>query len=412
MNHFLKSTIRTGLLFAILLAFISSTFAQPKENKTKNDSYVLLISLDAYRWDYPKVFNTPNLNKIAAEGVKAKSLISCYPSKTFPNHYSLATGLHPDHHGIVNNSFYDKELGYYAIGNRKSVENGAFYLGEPIWVTAENQGVISASYFWVGSEAPVKGVQPTYWKKYNQKTPFEDRMDTVMHWLTLPEQVRPHLITFYHYQPDWVSHDYGPLAKETRLVAEQIDSLLGVFMNRLSKLPIADRLNVIIVSDHGMADISGDRYINLSEHLDKDWFSSVTGGNPVYSLQPKPEYYKQVLDTLKKIEHLKVWERNDIPARYIYGKNTRVNDILLEANLGWSVAWSDDKERYSGGTHGYDNLLPEMQGIFFAKGPAFKNGYVHESFVNINVYPIIAEILGLKPAKVDGSLEEVKELFK
>ncbi|MGE0088579.1 MAG: ectonucleotide pyrophosphatase/phosphodiesterase [Bacteroidales bacterium] len=401
------------LFVAILAVWQFLPYSAISQNQEKNtDSYVLLISLDAYRWDYPDVFTTPNLKKIAAEGVKAKSLISCYPSKTFPNHYSIATGLHPDHHGIVNNSFNDKDLGYYALGDRKSVENGAFYLGEPIWITAEKQGVKCASYFWVGSEAPIQGMQPTYWKKYSKKTTFEDKIDTVIHWFSLPENQRPHLVTFYHFQPDWISHDFGPLAKETRAVAEQLDSLLGIFMAKLSTLPIADKINVIVVSDHGMADISSNRYINLSDFLNKDWFSVIAGGNPVYSLQPKPEYYQQVLSKLKGIEHLKVWERNDIPKRYVYGTSSRVNDILIEADLGWSVAWVDDKERFSGGTHGYDNMLPEMQGIFFAKGPAFKQGYVHESFMNIDVYPIIAKILDLKPAKVDGNLNEVIDILK
>lgn len=392
----------------MLLNFVLASNAL---TQTKNDTYVLLISLDAYRWDYPEVFNTPNLKKIAQDGVRAKSLISCYPSKTFPNHYSIVTGLHPDHHGIVNNSFHDSELGYYAIGNRKSVENGAFYQGEPIWVTAEKQGVKSASYFWVGSEAPIQGIQPTYWKKYNQKTTFEQKIDTVIHWFSLPENERPRLVTFYHYQPDWTSHDYGPLAKETQQVAEQLDSLIGVFMAKLNTLPIANKINVIVLSDHGMVDISSDKYINLSQHLNKSWFSTITGENPVYSLQPKAEFYKQSLDSLKKINHLKVWERNEIPKRYVYGTNPRVNDILVESELGWSVAWVDDKDKYTGGTHGYDNLIPEMQGIFFAKGPAFKKGFVHESFMNTNIYPIMAKILGLQPAKVDGDIDTVKRIF-
>ena len=407
MNKFFRNISKIALVSSLLL-ITTVGFGQSKNN----DTYVLLISLDAYRWDYPTVFNTPNLNKIAKEGVKAKSLISCYPSKTFPNHYSIATGLHPNNHGIVNNSFYDKELGYYAIGNRKSVENGNFYFGEPIWVTAEKQGVKSASYFWVGSEAPIQGIQPTYWKKYSNKTTFEQKIDTVIHWFSLPESERPRLVTFYHYQPDWTSHDYGPLAKETRMVAEQLDSLIGVFMAKIEKLPIAKKINVIVLSDHGMAEISNDKYINLSNHLNKEWFSSITGGNPVYTLQPKPEFYAQALEELKKIEHLKVWERKDIPKRYVYGSSSRINDILIETELGWIVAWTDDKEKYTGGTHGYDNLIPEMQGIIIAKGPAFKKGFVHESFMNINVYPIIADILGLKPAKVDGNLDEVKGLFK
>ncbi len=411
MNKLRLAQLLTASIVALIIQ-ISSATAQNQQNTQHPDSYVLLISLDAYRWDYPEVFSTPNLLKMAKEGVRAKSLISCYPSKTFPNHYSIATGLHPDHHGIVNNSFHDSKLGYYAIGNRKSVENSKFYQGEPIWVTAEKQGVKSASYFWVGSEAAIQGIQPTYWKKYSNKPTFEDKIDTVIHWFSLPEEQRPHLVTFYHYQPDWTSHDFGPLGKETQAVAEQLDSLIGVFVEKINTLPIANKINIIVLSDHGMADISSERYINLSEHLNKEWFSVITGGNPVYSLQPKPEFYSQVLDKLRKIEHLKVWERNEIPKRYVYGTNPRVNDILIEAELGWSVSWTDDRDKYTGGTHGYDNMLPDMRGIFIAKGSAFKNGFVHEPFMNINVYPIIAKILGLQPAKVDGNIEEVKTIFK
>lgn len=392
--------IASGILFN----FNNTLRAQ---DKVSPDSYVLLISLDGFRWDYPNIYSTPNIDAFGQSGVRAQSLISCYPSKTFPNHYSIATGLHPDHHGIVNNSFYDPELGYYRLGDRKSVENGKFYGGEPIWVTAEKQGVKTASFYWVGSEAPIQGIQPTYWKRYAQKVPFTQRVDTVLKWFTLPVEQRPRLVTFYYHEPDWVSHDYGPVSPQTRKVVEQLDSLIGYFLNRLSELPIAGKLNIIILSDHGMAAISSKKVVNLSDYLDKQNFKYISGGNPVYTLQPQPEHYQAVLTKLKSIPHLKVWERNEIPKRYVYGSNPRVNDILVEAELGWSVTWSDDKDSYSGGTHGYDNQIPDMQGIFYAKGPAFKNGYVHPSFLNVNVYTIIAHILGLNPAKTDGSMEEV-----
>ncbi len=392
--------IASGVLFTLS----NSVRAQ---DKASTDSYVLLISLDGFRWDYPNIYSTPNINVFGNSGVRAQSLISCYPSKTFPNHYSIATGLHPDHHGIVNNSFYDEELGYYRLGDRKSVENGKFYGGEPIWVTAEKQGVKTASFYWVGSEAPVQGIQPTYWKRYAQKVPFVQRVDTVLKWLSLPVDQRPRLVTFYYHEPDWVSHDFGPVSPQTQKVVEQLDSLIGYFLNRLAELPIAGNLNIIILSDHGMTEISTERVVNLSEYFNKDIFKYISGGNPVYTLQPLPENYREVLTKLKSIPHLKVWERNEIPKRYVYGDNPRVNDILVEAELGWSVTWSHDKESYTGGTHGYDNLIPDMQGIFYARGPAFKSGYVHPSFYNVNVYSIIANILNLKPAKTDGSLDEV-----
>ncbi|HPW26424.1 MAG TPA: ectonucleotide pyrophosphatase/phosphodiesterase [Tenuifilaceae bacterium] len=409
MKKKLKVILLTVSCMAIALGISASN---PQNVKGHPEEYVLLISFDGFRWDYPTMYHTPNLDLIGIEGVHAKSLISCYPSKTFPNHYSLATGLYPDHHGIVNNSFFDKKLGYYSIGNRKSVENGEFYQGELIWVTAEKQGVRTASYYWVGTEAPIQGIQPTYWKPYNERITFEQRVDTVLHWLSLPEGKRPHLITFYYHEPDLVSHNFGPSSPQTKKVVEQLDSLLGYFMLKLKLLPIYPKINVIVVSDHGMAEISSDRYINLSEHLKKEWFEYISGGNPVYSLQPKIEHYAQVMDSLKKILHLNVWERGQIPSRYSYGTNPRVNDILIEAEAGWSVGWSSKADDYNGGTHGYDNMLPDMQGIFYAIGPAFKHGYSCASFMNVDVYPLIAHILELNPAKTDGKLKEVKNMLR
>lgn len=391
--------------FFLGLFLLINGFAQEAK-----DNYVIMLSLDGFRWDYPTMYNTPNLNKIAEEGVKAKSLIPCYPSKTFPNHYSIATGLHPDNHGIVNNSFYDPELGFYSINDRQSVEFPDFYDGEPIWITAEKQGVKSASFYWVGSETQIKGIQPTYWKKYNQRVPLTYRIDTVIHWLNLPIDKRPRLITFYYHEPDWTSHDFGPESPQTKACVEKLDSLLGMFIEKVKSLPIASKVNVLIVSDHGMATI--EKFINLSDYVNKDWFDVISGGNPIYNLQPKVEHYKEALAALKNIKNIKVWERDSIPKRYHYGKNKRVCDILVEADLGYGISWTYDKESYKGGTHGYDNSYPQMHGIFYAFGPSFKKGYQEKSFSNTDIYPLIAYILMIKPEKVDGRIGEVLDMLK
>lgn len=404
----LVKIIFVSTFLGVNLFFITACSSSKLGDK---DNYVVMLSLDAFRWDYPELTCTPNLNAIAAKGVRANALIPCFPSKTFPNHFSMATGLHPDHHGIVCNSFLDSTLGYYSIGNRSAVENPNFYGGEPIWVTAEKQGIISASYFWVGSEAPIKGYHPSYWKKYDKKIPFEDRIDTVIHWLSLPLDKRPRLITWYSHEPDWTAHDYGATAPNTLAMASKMDSLIGIFMDKLSQLPHAKKINVLVVSDHGMADISSEKYINLSEYVDRDWFDVVTGGNPVYSLKPKAEKRHEALAKLKAIPNLKVWEKDNLPQRYVYGKNKRINDFVIEADLGYSVGWSFKSEPYFGGTHGYDNELPEMQGIFFAQGPAFGKGVKHPAFSNTNLYGIIAHILGIVPEPTDGNLNDVKGIF-
>lgn len=407
-NRFLKASFRTLILVvAVCVLLVSCGFS----SNNKKENYVVVLSLDAFRWDYPTIVNTPNLNSIANEGVTVEAFIPCYPSKTFPNHYSMATGLHPNNHGIVCNRFYDSTLGYYSIGDRAAVENPNFYGGEPFWLTAEKQGVKAATFYWVGSESPIGGRYPSFWKRYDQKVTFESRIDTVLHWLTLPLDQRPHLIAWYYHEPDGIAHKDGPTGERTLAEVVRLDSLLGIFLKRVEALPYADQINVIVVSDHGMADISSEKYINLSEFIDKDWFEYITGGSPVYGLTPKEEYKEKALNALKSIPNLKVWEKNEIPERLHYGSNPRIQDIVIEAEAGYSVGFNPNSKHYSGGTHGYDNQNPDMHGIFFAKGPAFKKNYKHQAIQNLNLYNIVVKALGLTPAENDGKLEDIEDLF-
>jgi len=400
------------LLVGLALVAASCKGTTQEFNSDNDDEYVVILSLDAFRWDYADIAQTPNLNSIAENGVKAEALIPCYPTKTFPNHYSIATGLYPDNHGIVANRFYDPDLGYYSIGDRDAVENPAFYGGEPFWLTAENQGLIAATYHWVGSETAIGGKYPTYWKKYDQSVTLEQKIDTVIHWLNLPMEQRPRLIAWYSHEPDWTAHRDGATGDITIGVVEQLDQLLGVFLTKLNELPHADKINFIVVSDHGMADISPLRYVNLNRYVNRNWFDIITGGNPVYSLTPKSEYREQAIAALKSIPNLKAWERYEVPERLHYGSNPRIQDVIIEAAEGYSVGFSNDSSRYTGATHGYDNANPDMHGIFFAQGPSFKKGYTSKAFISINVYNIITHILSLQPAENDGSWDDVKDILR
>jgi alkaline phosphatase D len=317
--------------------------------------YIVMLSVDGFRWDYPDSTETPNLDYIERKGVKAKSLKPCFPSKTFPNHYSIATGLYPDHHGIIFNNFYDPEMDkYYSISKRKSVRNPDFYGGEPIWNTAEKQGVKAGSYFWVGSEAPVQGIIQTHSKEYRHNFPFEQRIDSVIAWLTLPVAVRPHLITWYIHEPDMCGHIYGPDSKETREMNTYLDSLIGVFIRKVEKLPHSDKINIIVTSDHGMCNVSADRRIIFSDYVKQKWFDIIEGSNPVFNLKPKEKYYDTVYSILKKVPHIKVWKPAEVPERLHYGTNPRVLDIIVVADSAWSIGWKHSRYAEKG-THGYDN---------------------------------------------------------
>ncbi len=406
--HIIISTI-------LIITVFWSCSSNPYVHKIPKEQYVVMLSLDGCRWDYPQMADMHNLESIARSGVKLESLQPCFPSKTFPNHYSMATGLYPDHHGIVQNSFYDPEMdAYYKISDREAVENGEFYGGEPIWVTAEQQGLKTASFFWVGSEAPVQGVYPSRWKVYDHHFPYAARVDTVIAWLQLPKKERPRLITWYYPEPDGVGHEYSPESQEVIDKVEYLDSLVGDFLNKLSQLPIADQVNVIVTSDHGMARISGDKAIYFDDYLQTTWLDTSLGSNPVWMFDAAEGFEDSVYLNLKKAQHLQVWKKDSIPANLHYGNNSRVMDVVATPDINWSIGWRANElpADFLGGTHGYDPHYKDMHAIFYASGPAFKIGYVHPTVENVNIYPLIAKILDLKPAETDGKLENVQRMLK
>jgi len=413
LKHMLRLNKISGLtliLFVVLLTILPG-FRKDSHKPFKN--YVLLVSLDAFRWDYSKIYNTPNLNKMAHDGVKAEHMFSSFPTVTFPNHYSIATGLYPDHHGLINNSFSAPDLGlFYRMGDRAAVENPAFYGGEPIWVTAEKQGVRSGSFFWVGSEAAVGGKQPTYWKKYDESVTFEARIDTVIKWLGYPPDKRPELVTLYFDEPDATSHKFGPVSEQTGKIVQRLDSLMGILRAKLAKLPEARKINLIILSDHGMEAVSADRYINLKSLVPERMIASITGGNPVYLINPKEDKKDSVLYLLNKSKGLKAWKKEQLPAKWHYGTNPRIPEIVVVADSSWSIGTRPDGSGLRGGAHGYDNSNSDMYSIFYAAGPSFKRNYKFKELNNIDIYNLVCRILDIKPAKNDGNTDHIKGMLR
>jgi predicted AlkP superfamily pyrophosphatase or phosphodiesterase len=408
-------SIRSILIYVSVLSLFGSC---KKGTATEADadpinSYVVMVSFDGFRWDYTDMNETPNFDQLATKGVKADRLIPSFPTSTFPNHYTLATGLYPDHHGIINNSFYAPELGgIYRIGDTQMVTNGSAYFGEPIWVTAEKQGVKSACYFWVGSEAEIMGVRPTYWNRYDGRIPYTYRVDQVIDWLSLPMSQRPALVTLYFDEPDHTAHGAGPESEATGEEVEYLDSILGYLRVELSKLEHKDRINLIVLSDHGMGSISADKYVNLNDYLKEDWTVSVVGGNPMYLIQAQEDCADSITNAFEGIEGLSAWQKEDIPDRLHYGSSPRFPGIMVLADSTWSIGTQSDPSGYSGGAHGYDNAYSSMHTIFYAEGPAFKENYSAASFSNVEIYGIIAHLLGLDPEDTDGDIKHVSGLFK
>ncbi len=391
-----------------LMAFIVSSCCKKEESRP----YLVVLSMDAFRWDYPDSIPTPNLDLVAANGVKAVSLRPSYPSKTFPNHYTMATGLYPNSHGLVQNSFYDPDSQlHYAIRNRDAVENGYFYGGEPIWVTAEKQGMKSASFFWVGSEAVIDGYIPSISKIYDWRVPYEDRIDSVLAWLQLPQAIRPHLIMWYMSEPDHVGHVYGPFSKEVNEMVMYQDTLLGIFMDKIAALPNADEINLIFTADHGMQASNPDSTEYLEDYIKDSWVKDMQGYNPNFIIQAEEGCIDSLHNSLQQAKHLSSWKYGEVPSKLNYGTNPRCKDLMICADSAWRVKIKRDDRKGSLGDHGYDNFNTDMHAIFYATGPAFKKGHLHPTFNNVDLYPLFAHILGLVPAEVDGEFENVEDML-
>ncbi len=359
-----------------------------------------MVSFDGFRYDYADRVDTPNFDYLRDHGAKAESLQPVFPSKTFPNHYSLATGAYTQTHMLTGNSFYDKYFKErYSISDRQTVQNPKWYQAEPIWVTAERQGVKSASYFWVGSEAPIKGLSPSISKYYDGSVSYDARVDSVIAWLQLPEASRPHLIMLYFDEPDHTGHGKG---SESSLVDEKVrylDSILGSLIAGLSSLPIADELNLVVVSDHGMTPISNDRIIPLKKHINSHRLIIENDG-PFAQIDVRFFWQRFALHhKLKNIPHLTVYPRNSIPERFHF-VNRNTKDYLLVADDGWTIISEETiggNYSISAGNHGFDPEVKNMHGIFYASGPAIRSGVTIDTFENIHVYPLVCEILGIQP---------------
>lgn len=394
-----------SLSFLFTLGCIA--FAQTSGNR---DNYTVIVSLDAFRWDYPQIHYTPCLDKMAREGVQAVMLPS-YPASTFPNHYTLATGLVPDHNGIVNNTFWDAvSQRAYSMGDSLTRNNPSYYLGEPIWITAQKQGVKTGNVYWVGSDIPIKREVPTYHKVWadTPRLTFSERVDEVVRLLGMPDEERPRLVMVYFEEPDHSGHAYGPYGEETRQVVASLDSLMGSLWQRIRTLPIGDRVNLIVTADHGMTEISDERFIRVSDYIKPEWCEKMIAVNPT-SIFTKEGCRDSVLLALKGVEHIYAWKKEGVPAELMYGRSDRLGDVIVAPELGWQFA---DKPRHLKGGHGYFPQSLDMQVIFRACGPDFKKGYEAAAFINVDIYTLLSHLLGIVPEPTDGRWERVKNMLQ
>ena len=373
---------------------------------------MLLISLDGFRWDYldrhPE--GTPHLQALRRDGVSARGLIPVFPSNTFPNHYTLVTGRYPARHGMVNNEFFDPTDGrFFRYIHPPSNRDPRWWGAEPIWITAVRQGVPAATALWVGSEAEIGGRRATYWKPFDYRIPFAQRVDEVVGWLSRPAGERPALVAFYLEETNGAGHRFGPDSPELAAAVALLDGHVGTLLARVRAL--GREPEVVVVSDHGMTATHLDRTLALEDYLDLATVHVDSDGS-VVTLRPREGAdLAAILQQLRQVPHAQAYRAEELPARFQLRDNPRIAPLWLLPEPGWHVATRANlaslrkkyvEKGFLGGDHGYDPQHPEMQGIFIAQGPSFRRGATLPATENVHVYALLCALLGVAPAPHDG----------
>ena len=416
--------VRSGLLAGILS--IGCALAQdptpvitvpnpPNTAAQQKKHYVVLISLDGFRYDYPRRYGAPHLLQLGTKGASApEGMVPAYPSLTFPNHISIVTGLYPEHHGIVANSFWDPEREQtYVYTQTQSNSDGSWYSGTPLWVLAEQQGMRSACLFWPGSEAEIQGKRPSYYLHFDDKLDDEKRVDQVVAWLKLPAELRPHFITLYYANADHAGHAYGPDSEEVRAAVHHLDAMVGELQAKVAKLRLP--VDFVVVADHGMVKLQGG-FVTLSDFADLSEFHA--DGSLLYA-KPDADVQETYEEFLSHPDpRFKVYRRADAPAYLHLDANPRDGDLIIVPNGPFSFrafpppSEAEGTNKHLGG-HGFNpRTMPEMKAIFFAAGPDVRSGVQLKPFENVNIYPFIAQILGLEAPTVDGTLDVLRPALK
>lgn len=410
-----------GFATSILLVFVIGVLLLPADEAAgsggrnaadRQDSpYLILISIDGFRWDYQAKYETPALDRIAAAGLRAESLRPVYPSLTFPNHYSIATGLYPAEHGIVHNHFPNgRRDAWYHNWDRSSVEDGQWYRGEPVWAVAEKAGLVSAAYYFVGTEAPVGGISPTHWRPFDASVPAAERVSHVVDWLKLPKAERPHMITLYFEDVDNAGHDHGQGSAELAAAVRLVDACIGKLLDAIAAMPIAGQANVIVVSDHGQSGYDDPDGALILEHLiDLDGLEVVDGGSYVSMFVPDPGRAAAIRDAINENwQNGRAYLRGETPAHWRVTEDARFPDLFVMADLHHAVLSTELKRnKIEAGGHGWDPRHRDMHGIFVAAGPGLPVGREIGTIGAVDIYPLMLDLLQIRDDDSDYKLRRM-----
>lgn len=376
---------------------------------------LVVVSFDGFRWDYPELHGAPTLLAMAADGARA-ALVPSFPSKTYPNHYTIATGLRPEHHGIVANTMRDPLWNArFSLADRSAVEDGRWWEGEPIWVTAERAGLPTAASYWPGTEAAIGGIRPAIWRRYDDSVPDRDRVGEILGWLDRPPASRPRLLMLYFDEPDGAGHRFGPAAAETGAAVRHVDRMLERLRDGVAARGLAPATNWIVVSDHGMAETAPERTIVLEELVD---FSDIAeiDANVVALIEPRPGRTAALLSKLAGAHpNLHAARRDELPERFHFRAHRRIPEIVAWVDPGWTLLARrprDGRPATSAGNHGHDPDAVEMRGLFLARGPAVRAGARAAALDNVHLYELFCALLDLAPAPNDGERDATRWVLR
>ena len=404
------------IIFIVVMGLARCAPVQPPARPSAGSSAttVLLVSLDGFRADYLDRGLTPTLSRIAREGVRAEWMTPSYPSLTFPNHYTIVTGLRPDHTGVVHNTMRDAQLGGFSMSNPAAVTNAAWWGGEPVWVTAEKAGLPTAILFWPGSEAAIHGVRPRRFLPYDEPMTASARVDGVVEWLREPDATRPRFVSLYLQNTDDAGHRGGPSSALAREGIREIDTALGRLRDGLIAAGRWDLTDLVLVSDHGMATVPAGNVVAIEDMVDPEDALAVTVGQSV-GFVPRSGREREAIAKLVGPHRLyECWRKEDLPPRWHYGTNPRIPPIVCQMREGWDAvprATLAKRALEARGSHGFDPALKSMRAIFLARGPSLRHGVKLPPIENVDVYSLLMRLLGLKPLANDGNPRALAAAF-
>ncbi len=405
------------LLLLPVTGAVPPSMAQSADAQTADSpDPLIVVSIDGLRWDYLDLHDAPTLSRLTEDGAHVEHLTPVFPTKTFPNHYSTVTGLYPSHHGIIANTMYDPVMdASFSLSDRDAVENPDWWGGEPIWVTAEQQGRTAATYFWPGSEAPVQGTRPTEWFTYDGSVPGPTRVDQALQWLDRPADTRPDLITLYFSRVDTEGHRHGPHSDSVATALREVDGFIQRLLDGLDARGLTDAVNVMVTGDHGMSPTARGRTIVLDDYIDPDDVR-FTARNPVAMMEPRSGVSADsVVTALDRAPHLSAYRKGTLPDTLHFDGHRRIPSVVAVADDRWSIrtqAWMDENPDWTGGgTHGYDPRHESMHTLLLAHGPAFGSSTTVDQLSLIHLYELMAALLDVEPAPNNGRLEAARPLL-